>query len=154
MSKDLIAFLRQYKPGMTREEVAHACGISIATLTRRLREGLDADEVIRAATYVGASPTEALIALGLLAPDDVRKVAATDALDTVSSRVLLEELLERAIAEEGADEHDREAAGLPPSPPRRLRSIDLSYPRETIRTPAAASDADIDREVEAHQEGP
>lgn len=150
MSTDLLAYLRRYKPGMTREEAAHACGISIATLTRRLREGLDADEVIRAAKYVGASPTEALMALGLLASDDVRRVAATDSLETVASRTLLEELLERSLAEADADDHDREEAGLPPSPPTRLKRVDVSYPRGTI-TLAAASEDDIDAEIEAQQ---
>ncbi len=151
-----MTYLRRYRPGITREEAAVASGVSIATLTRRLREGLDADEVMRAAKYVGASPTEALIALGLLAPDDVRKVAATESIETLSDRVLLEELLSRAIEQEGADDFDREQVGLPPSPPARFapRSIDVSDPGESITLRAAASDVDIDTEVEAQQDEP
>jgi|GEM_PF-1062278 len=141
---DLISYLRRYAPAMTREEVAVAAGISIATLTRRLREGLDADEVIRAARHVGASPTEALMALGMLEPHDVRAVAAVDTLDTVPERVLLEELLGRAREREETDDVDREDAGLPPAPPARfvprvVTDEPVSDPHETIAD--AADDA-------------
>ena len=110
------------------EEVATAAGISIATLTRRLREGLDADEVMRAARHVGASPTEALMALGMLEPDDVRTVAAVEALDTVPEVTLLEQLLERARGRADAEDADREEAGLPPAPPARFvpRVVEVS----------------------------
>lgn len=150
MPTDLITYLRRYRPAMSREEVATAAGISIATLTRRLREGLDADEVMRAARYVGASPTEALIALGMLEPDDVRSVAAADSLENVPERVLLEELLERAREREGADDADRQEAGLPPAPPARFvpRIVPNSGVSDLNETIADAADDAVDWERE------
>lgn len=120
MSTDWISYMREHRPAITREEIAVAAGISIATLTRRLREGLDADEVIRAARSVGASPTDALLSLGMLTADDLRAIAAVDAIDTVPETVLLEELLERARSREAAEAADRQDAGLPPAPPARF----------------------------------
>lgn len=124
MSTDLITYLRRYRPDMTREEVAIAAGISVATLTRRLREGLDADEVIRASQYVGASPTEALMELGMLAPDDVQRAAGTSTVEQVAERVLIEELLSRAYTQEAAVDADREEAGIPRLPPRRYSAVE------------------------------
>lgn len=92
----LMSYLRQHARRITREEVAQAAGISVATLSRPLRDGLVADEVIRAARHVGASPTDALVSLGLLERADVLSVATTPALNTVSESDLLKELLQRA----------------------------------------------------------
>ena len=161
MTTDLISYLRRYRPGMTREEVAVAAGVSIATLTRRLREGLDADEVIRAARHVGASPTEALLELGMLEQHDVRRVAAVDALDTVPERVLLEELLGRALEREDTDAADRQEAGLPPAAPQRFAPvIDVAFGRpdpdaELDALPAVADEgADHEGEDEARERHP
>lgn len=152
VTTDLIAYLRRYRPGMTREEVAVAAGISIATLTRRLREGLDADEVMRAARNVGASPTEALLELGMLEPADVRKVAAVDALNTVPEVTLLEELLDRARGRHDDDAADREEAGLPPAPPTRFvpRVVPVSEVDGTLAD-AADDAADWQREDEERE---
>lgn len=127
VSIDLISYLRRYRPDMTREEVAIAAGISLATLTRRLREGLDADEVIRASQYVGASPTEALMELGMLAPDDVQRAAGTNTVEQVAERVLIEELLSRAYSQEATVDADREEAGLPRLPPRRYSAVERAF---------------------------
>lgn len=119
----LMEFLRRYRPGITREEAAVAAGISLATLARRLREGLNADEVMRAAQYVGASPVEALLELEIIKHEDVRVAAAVRSLEAVPDRTLIEELLARAIEREGADASDREEAGLPPSTRGRFEYI-------------------------------
>jgi len=103
---NLVAYLRRYRPGMSREEVATACGVSIATLTRRLREGLDTAEVIRAARYFGASPTEALLELGVLEVNDVRRHVAIEGLHAVSETTLISELLRRT-ADRNRAIHDR-----------------------------------------------
>jgi hypothetical protein len=81
---------------MTRDEVAAAAGLSPATFKRREREGFQADEIIRVAGAVGASPTAALVALGVLDAQDVRGVAALDSLAGLPELALLEELLDRA----------------------------------------------------------
>jgi len=155
---DWITYLRRYRPAMTREEVAVAASISIATLTRRLREGLDADEVIRAARAVGASPAEALLELGLLDATDVRRVAVVDALDTVPERVLLEELLERAREREDTDAADREEAGLPPAAPARFAPVvDVAFgTRDVLDVELSAADdaADYEGEDDANARHP
>jgi transcriptional regulator with XRE-family HTH domain len=120
MSTDLMSYLRRYRPGISREEVAVAAGVSIATLARRLREGLDADEVMKAARAIGAPPVEALIELGLLASAEIDAVTRSTSIDQAPDRVLLEELLARSIEAEPVDAHDREEAGLPPVPPSRF----------------------------------
>lgn len=135
----LMEYLKRYRPGMTREEAAIAAGISLATFARRLREGLDADEVIAMARYVGASPVEALLELSLIEHSDVRAVSAATHLETLSDRVLLEELLARAVGRESADEADREEAGLPPSPPARF---DVVHPVHDIDASALAATDD------------
>lgn len=158
MPADWITYLRRYRPAMTREEVAVAASISIATLTRRLREGLDADEVIRAARAVGASPAEALLELGLLDATDVRRVAVVDALDTVPERVLLEELLERAREREDTDAADREEAGLPPAAPARFAPVvDVAFgTRDVLDVELSAADdaADYEGEDDANARHP
>lgn len=141
---DWIEYLRRYRPAMSREEVAVAAEISVATLTRRLRDGLDADEVIRSARAVGASPTEALMVLGLLAPDDVHTTAATSSLATVSERTLLEELLARAVERDTSEAVDREEAGLPPAPHPRF--VLVSDPGEMLDY-EAAKEGDPDEEL-------
>lgn len=163
MATDLVGYLRRYRPSISREEVAIAAGISIATLTRRMREGFEASEVIRAAHALGASPVEALVELGYVSLDDVRRVAGTSALDLLADRELLEELLIRAHADEATVLHDREEAGLPAPSPSRFQLIHspttvptrhLRAVSDTPTTFRAASDADIDAEVEAQQEEP
>jgi transcriptional regulator with XRE-family HTH domain len=115
-----MSYLRRYRPGMSREEVAIAAGVSIATLARRLREGLDADEVMKAARAIGAPLVEALIELGLLASAEIDAVTQLMSIDQAPDRVLLEELLARSREREPADNTDREEAGLPPAAPHRF----------------------------------
>ncbi|MBO9556727.1 hypothetical protein [Cellulomonas sp.] len=150
MPTDLMSYLRRYRPGLTREEAALVCGVSIATLSRRLREGLDADEVLRAARAIGAPPVEALVELGLLATSEVDEATQATSVESAPDRVLLEELLERARERDAVDAADRDEAGLPPAPPARFvpRVVPEAVVSDLHETIADAADDAADWEHE------
>ena len=97
-----MTYLRTEIPSVTREQIAVAAGVSIATLTRRIREGFETGEIIRICRALDVDVVSALVELGHLTLDEVRRAAALGSLDVVTDRELLEELLGRTDENTGA----------------------------------------------------
>ena len=82
---------------VTREEIAVAAGISVATYGRRKSDRFPAGEVIAVSRHFGLSPAKVLLDLDYLTIDEVLEAAGSDGttISEASDLELAEALVER-----------------------------------------------------------
>ncbi|WP_064066986.1 helix-turn-helix domain-containing protein [Prescottella equi] len=85
------------KRRITVEEIAEMIGVSRATATRYLQEGLSADHVIQIARACRINPADALVDLGYVSRDEMFEWLESDGklLESASDAELALELAER-----------------------------------------------------------
>lgn len=119
---------------VTREEVALALGVSVATLGRRKAAGFTADDVIAAARRFGLSTITALVDFGYLTQADLDRagVIADTPLHDLTDVELAEEMLRRVRAggphpalTEPLTDHHADVRELHPSHPGGAPVSDL-----------------------------
>lgn len=96
MDATLLWYLsRSLHRDVQREELAFALGASISTITRRMRDGFQPDEVIQAARYFRLSPLDALVQLGYLRPSEIETKVETKDLSDYTDLEIATEMLRR-----------------------------------------------------------
>lgn len=83
---------------VTREELAFALGASLSTVTRRMRDGFGADEVIQACRHFKISPLEALVYFRFLTPEEAGRAGGDKSVRDFTDLDLAHELLRRVEA--------------------------------------------------------
>lgn len=127
---------------LSREELALALDISVATLNRRKQSGFSADDVIAASRHFGLAPVGALVACGHLAQADVDAAAQSASIEGFSDMDIAQEIMRRV--QEGT------ASRLASDPLDEGHPAAVSQADYTLAT----REMDDDEESEAQQEYP
>lgn len=85
-----------YGRKVSREEIAMALGVSIATYARRKAKRFTSDELIRVAQHFGMSPTMLLVDCGALTPEDAARAGQEFGMSGLTDVEILNELMGRA----------------------------------------------------------
>lgn len=129
---------------VSREELAVALGISVATLNRRKQDGFSADDIIRAVRYFGLSPVKALVQCGLISQEDVNASAGVASIEGFSDLDIAQEMVRRVAAGTASD---MASAPLDRNHPAVVREFrDVSHRGVTL---AAYDDEMLTDELEA-----
>ncbi|MCX7491511.1 HTH domain-containing protein [Corynebacterium sp. P6129] len=87
------------KGRLTTEEIANRLGISRATATRRIADGLPSDDIIKLSRSLGINPVIALVELGYVTYDEAFDFVESDGtlVTTADDEDLVLELAERIV---------------------------------------------------------
>ena len=89
-------WLAEVAPGVSENEVARRVGLVQSTLSRQLRaDAVPPENVVAIAREYGASPVSGLVAIGLIAEDEVRRAAGMVGIEDVTDEDLVAEVLRR-----------------------------------------------------------
>ena len=96
MTQEIMKWMQSTTDGQTVNAIAERSGLVGSTLSRQVKSGaLTPETVVAVARAYHADPIEALLILGLITKDDVRRHGARALLESLSDRQLSDEVWSR-----------------------------------------------------------